>query len=836
MSSFKHHSLEPDMVDRLLALPPYAQHRSETESLFMSALAEEIRFHAAGNSLYAEFLHRKDFDPAVAFRLEQIPFLPVQVFKSLGSQLITVPQERIRLTLSSSATSGIPSRVAIDQITARRQSKCMAKVLTDFLGNRRRPFLILDVDPAIGKRDQGYGARVAAVRAYLSFASNALYFMESGPDGLGFLEDSFARAVSGLSPQHPIVLFGFTYVLYGSVVQPALARGLRYVLPEGSRILHIGGWKKLKEENISREVFAADLERVFGVAPDHLVDVYGFTEQMGLNYPDCPCGCKHVPHMSRILVRDPSTYEVLPEGRSGVLEFISPLPHSYPGAAVLTDDLGEIVPGPCPCGRGGTRFRILGRLKKAEARGCGDIMGEKVRGLAFSSRSERSSGPGRLRLLAWGVEPESLPELIAHLRKAQGWLTAQPSEAIIGLVDAVAATWMANPDLAAWKYQGLFFLSRWCGASNLRALTRQALRGMDGVLDTFVAEPDRKTHFLRARPAGLVVHWLSGNVPLLAMLVLVQSLVTKNLNILKTASNNFDALETLLRTFSGKSYSLPNGYTIHGDDLLRTLGLVHYPHAEEAVARTISMEADVRIAWGSREAVDAICALPAKAEGTDIVFGPKTSFMVVTREALAEEGSVGKLLRRIATDVSSFDQAACSSPHTIFVEEGGVISPMEFSRRLGVALERALSLIPKQAEDDATVAAIQTARAVGDFLGRCWHSEGPGWTVLYDERLELARPIYSRTVTVRPVSDIQDTVHLVHKGIQTIGLAAQGDKRLAFAEAAAAAGALRFPEIGLMTSFDSPWDGMFIMDRLVHWVTLGGASSAIVSEKRYSGR
>jgi hypothetical protein len=32
----------------------------------------------------------------------------------------------------------------------------------------------------------------------------------------------------------------------------------------------------------------------------------------------------------------------------------------------------------------------------------------------------------------------------------------------------------------------------------------------------------------------------------------------------------------------------------------------------------------------------------------------------------------------------------------------------------------------------------------------------------------------------------------------------------------------RFPDLGRMTFFDSPWDGLFPMDRLVKWVTLGG--------------
>lgn len=99
---------------------------------------------------------------------------------------------------------------------------------------------------------------------------------------------------------------------------------------------------------------------------------------MGLNYPDCPCGCKHTSAFSRVIIRDLITREVLPAGKEGMLEFISPIPHSYPGNVVLTDDLGIVEKEPCPYGRSGTRFRILGRVKKAEIRGCGDILSSKL--------------------------------------------------------------------------------------------------------------------------------------------------------------------------------------------------------------------------------------------------------------------------------------------------------------------------------------------------------------------------------------------------------------------------------------------------------------------------
>jgi hypothetical protein len=62
----------------------------------------------------------------------------------------------------------------------------------------------------------------------------------------------------------------------------------------------------------------------------------------------------------------------------------------------------------------------------------------------------------------------------------------------------------------------------------------------------------------------------------------------------------------------------------------------------------------------------------------------------------------------------------------------------------------------------------------------------------------------------------------VNDDIQTIGLAAYGNKASEFATKAAERGAVRFPAPGKMLNFESPWDGMFIMDRLVKWNTLGG--------------
>jgi hypothetical protein len=67
--------------------------------------------------------------------------------------------------------------------------------------------------------------------------------------------------------------------------------------------------------------------------------------------------------------------EIVPDGTVGLLEFVCPLPQSYPGIAVLLDDMGRIVARDADSdGWQGTGFEIVGRAERAETRGCGDTM------------------------------------------------------------------------------------------------------------------------------------------------------------------------------------------------------------------------------------------------------------------------------------------------------------------------------------------------------------------------------------------------------------------------------------------------------------------------------
>jgi len=123
----------------------------------------------------------------------------------------------------------------------------------------------------------------------------------------------------------------------------------------------------------------AEVSQVFGVEESSIRDVYGFTEQLGVIYSDNGRGVRLAPVYSDVIVRDPVTLEPMPEGEPGLLEFITPLPHSYPGIALLVDDIGRIVSrDQGEDGRYGTRFEVLGRAQGAEIRGCGDTLPEQI--------------------------------------------------------------------------------------------------------------------------------------------------------------------------------------------------------------------------------------------------------------------------------------------------------------------------------------------------------------------------------------------------------------------------------------------------------------------------
>lgn len=829
--------------DTLMSTGAFEPDQNKADGIFQAALEESFTYHFENCPAFANYCHNRGFIPtSVTSDLTELPFVPVQAFKHFGrSLLITQNTDEKTFFMDSSATSGLPSSISVSRQNAKRQALSMVQVISSFLKPKKQPFIIFDINPRSSQSGK-VGARYGATVGFMSLSSQAYFVLEEDENGELVLNlEALKEALEKVKEMgQPPVIFGFTFVIFDVLNQLETADPLAQF--GSGTILHIGGWKKLEAQKISKEGFNNAVSKRFGLKPNDVIDVYGFTEQMGINYPSLDLDDKIAPNFVRVLVRDPDTMKVLPVGQEGLLQFISPLPLSYPGISVLTDDLGVITNlfGELRS-RWGTTFRVIGRAKNAEVRGCGDIMSSYLQSANYQNTSIDSKilTPRFLfqgksfvpqSVITTFIDFDELPEISdlgnveVKLRSNLLQMQKYSVDDLISFFSMLAPTFMDEKSpMRHLQQHGLSFLVSWLNADNLRAITNKSLKGNRAALDRFVPDFEFPVRLLRALPRGIVGHWLAGNVPLLGMLGLVQAILTKNANIIRVPASNAAIMPIILDVISKSKIELPDGTIVDGADIAKCTTILYYDKFDSKFANAMSQICDVRIAWGGAEAVTAVAALPKKFDSQTIIFGPKLSYMAIGREMFAKDSNIEKLFRRVATDCSVFDQYACASPHTIFVEKNDQFSPTEFCERLAHHMEKAALRIPKDTIDAGTSAKVISKRIEYELRGRAWQSDGTTWSVVHEpDHIQLSNPTYSRFITVVFVDDVMEAAELAHPDIQTISIAMPYDRKIKFAEIASRKGAIRFPEIGRMTHFETPWDGTFLMDRLVRFATLGG--------------
>jgi hypothetical protein len=245
-------------------------------------------------------------------------------------------------------------------------------IARDFIGPARRPYLVIDTPENLAAQGQ-IGARGAAIQALRSFATEIVSCLEPTPDGEARLDLDLLLASAAQWKDSEVLVYGFTYVIWTQFIQMLKRQGIRLDLPN-VRILHSGGWKRLQHLAVTRETFNREVASVFGCPITSVIDYYGMVENVGVIYPDCEYGNKHVPAFAEIIVRDPLTLEPVKSGEKGLIQVCSVLPTSFPGFLLLTEDTAELISYEgCPCGRQGPSFRFAGRVPKAEIRGCGNL-------------------------------------------------------------------------------------------------------------------------------------------------------------------------------------------------------------------------------------------------------------------------------------------------------------------------------------------------------------------------------------------------------------------------------------------------------------------------------
>jgi Acyl-protein synthetase, LuxE len=359
-------------LDELLLGPVFSRNPEERHAKLLAILQAELSYAIERHPPFRRYVETWPIDYRTAERIADLPYLPVGVFKA-DPPLTLVPPDKIVRTLASSATTGqSPSRVVLDTETSRRMVKGVTSIIRDFIGPTRRPYLVIDTPESLAGGAQ-LGARSAAIQGLRAFATDIVCCLKSDDFGKPVIDESKLLAFAQQVGNGDALAYGFTYIVWQHFVLPLRAKGITLRMPN-VRLLHSGGWKRLQEQAVPRDAYAAGVASVFGCPADQIIDFYGMVENVGIIYPDCAHGNKHVPAFAEVIVRDPLTLEPVHVGKQGLVQVCSALSTSFPGFAVLTDDIAEIIHNDgCPCGRRGVCFRFVKRVPKAEVRGCGNI-------------------------------------------------------------------------------------------------------------------------------------------------------------------------------------------------------------------------------------------------------------------------------------------------------------------------------------------------------------------------------------------------------------------------------------------------------------------------------
>ena len=298
-----------------------------------------FRHHYDNNKVYQDFCVFLKKDKTNVKSLEEIPFLPIQFFKS---HEILSSQDQTQETFTSSGTTGtLTSKHLVTDLTLYEQS--FRKAFSQFYGNIE-DYVVLALLPSYLERDG----------SSLIYMVNDLIESSNHPES-GFYLNNYDELIHKLieldSSGQNVLLIGVTYALLDLVEKQSFQL-------KNTIVMETGGMKGKRKEMIREELHAVLCDG-FGVPNIH--SEYGMTELLSQAYSlgngifECP------PWMS-ILIRD--TEDALTHvdfGKTGGINVID-LANINSCSFIATQDLGKKYPN--------HSFEVLGRFDASDIRGC----------------------------------------------------------------------------------------------------------------------------------------------------------------------------------------------------------------------------------------------------------------------------------------------------------------------------------------------------------------------------------------------------------------------------------------------------------------------------------
>ncbi len=347
-----------------LDVPPFSLKHEDKLSFFSRDLYELTKHHYHNCLPYKKILDILRYDINVLHSEDSIPFIPVRLFKEY--ELLSVEQSQVIKTMTSSGTTGQRvSKIFLDRMTATNQTKVLTKITSSFIGKKRLPMLVIDTK-AIIKDSKLFSARGAGILGFSMLGYDVTYALDEQMNINYDVITAFLEKHKG----ERILLFGFTFMIWEYFFK-CLKNSNNTMKFDDGILIHGGGWKKLEDQAVDNATFKKNINDVFGITK--IFNYYGMVEQTGSIYMECEAGHLHASIYSDVIIRDHRDFSSLGVGKKGLIQLLSLLAYSYPGHSILSEDIGELLgEDNCDCGRKGKYFKVYGRIKNAEIRGCSD--------------------------------------------------------------------------------------------------------------------------------------------------------------------------------------------------------------------------------------------------------------------------------------------------------------------------------------------------------------------------------------------------------------------------------------------------------------------------------
>jgi hypothetical protein len=302
--------------------------------------ALQVFHHQAHNcAVYREFIKglRVDVDSVKA--VEQIPFLPIEFFKS---HTVVSNTDAVEVTFTSSGTTGmITSRHPVTDVSWYVES--FRKAFKSFYGNIK-DYTVLALLPAYLEREG----------SSLIYMAEDLIKQSNNPDSGFYLynhEELYHQLKKQQQANKSTLLIGVTFALLDFVEQ------YQVDFPE-LIVMETGGMKGRRKEMIREELHDI-LTKGFGV--DAIHSEYGMTELLSQAYSKGD-GIFNCPPWMCIITRDTNDpVTLMLNGRAGGINIID-LANINSCSFLATQDLGRVYAN--------GSFEVLGRFDNADIRGC----------------------------------------------------------------------------------------------------------------------------------------------------------------------------------------------------------------------------------------------------------------------------------------------------------------------------------------------------------------------------------------------------------------------------------------------------------------------------------